>query len=66
MSNTDALSIACRAPLCGRIAAHRGLCDNCYKRAMRRVRQGLTTWADLEASGQALPPKGKFQLRKRR
>jgi hypothetical protein len=41
----------------GRAAQCRGLCVPCYNRLAVSVRHGETTWAALEAAGQALPAK---------
>ena len=41
----------------GRAAQCRGLCVPCYNRLAVAVRHGETTWAALEAAGQALPAK---------
>lgn len=43
---------------CGRARKIRGRCLRCYKRAQLLVRRGLTTWAVLEAAGQAAPAVG--------
>ena len=40
-----------------RAAPCRGLCLACYSRLSSAVGQGETTWAALEAGGQALPAK---------
>jgi hypothetical protein len=50
----DANPLSC---LCchARLAHARGLCPAYYRRAGGAVRAGLTTWAALEAAGQALP-----------
>jgi hypothetical protein len=45
--------LACRE----RAAQCRGLCLACYSRLSSAVGQGQTTWAALEAGGQALPAK---------
>jgi hypothetical protein len=45
--------LACRE----RAAQCRGLCLACYSRLSSAVGQGETTWAALEAGGQALPAK---------
>ena len=44
---------------CGLPAVHRGLCLPCYRSAARLVRLKQTTWAELEADGQALPSRGR-------
>jgi hypothetical protein len=43
-----------------RLRLCRGLCRFCYERLGKAVRVGKTTWAALEASGEALPatPRG--------
>lgn len=38
-----------------RIGLWRGLCSSCYKRHARAIKAGRTTWAALEAAGQAKP-----------
>ena len=38
-------------------AYSRGLCQRCYDRSRRQVRDGKTTWHALEQAGLALPPK---------
>jgi hypothetical protein len=43
------LSCPCRLVSC------RGLCQRCYGRLCRLVRQGKTTWAELEQAGRCLP-----------
>jgi hypothetical protein len=41
---------------CGERPSHRrGLCVGCYARLGKAVRDGETTWAALEDTGQALP-----------
>jgi hypothetical protein len=51
----------CRA--CGeRTGRRRGLCLPCYDRVRRTVRTGETTWAELEATGRALPAKSRGEM----
>jgi hypothetical protein len=38
-----------------RLSRTRGLCDRCLGRARRAIARGQTSWAALEAGGQALP-----------
>lgn len=43
---------------CGKARGYRGgrgLCAVCYDRLSRLVRAGETTWAKLEAAGEAVP-----------
>jgi hypothetical protein len=42
---------------CGRPAICRGLCVTHLRLARQRVRRGDTTWAQLEAAGQAWQPR---------
>jgi len=44
----------CMRPGCDRVADSRGLCRPDYIRAAKLVRDGRTTWEDLEARGRAL------------
>lgn len=44
---------------CGHPQVHRGLCLACYRAASRLVRLERTTWAELEAAGEALPARGR-------
>ena len=39
----------------GRRIRTRGLCNSCYEQARRLVKDGSTTWEDLEAHDKALP-----------
>jgi len=50
-------------PDCEKIGVYRGLCQTCYVMTGKRIRQGATTWAELEAQGKALPGKEKRPLR---
>lgn len=42
---------------CGVMARTRGVCVKCYDHYRNLVRDGETTWADLEAAGLVLPPR---------
>jgi hypothetical protein len=39
-----------------RVIHCRGNCSVCYNRHQKAVKAGRTTWAELEAAGQARPP----------
>lgn len=45
----------CLRPDCTREARSRGLCKTDNASAAKLVREGLTTWATLEANGKAKP-----------
>ena len=40
-------SAACLNPQCDRFTHRRGLCMDCWLKAMSLVRQGMTTWESL-------------------
>ena len=42
---------------CKREEFCRGMCSPCYQAARRKIRQGQTTEAELEAAGVLLPPR---------
>jgi hypothetical protein len=48
-------SAACLTSGCGGEAAVRGICRACYWYALREVRNGRTTWEQLEAAGKTKP-----------
>ena len=49
---------------CGRPASGgRGLWEDCYRRALKSVNAGQTSWAQLEFEGKALP---KLSVKERR
>ena len=48
----------CLFPGCDKPAIARGLSANYYNIALRQVKAGKVTWAELEAQGKALPPAG--------
>lgn len=45
----------CLVPGCDRPVRSRGLCNSCYTSACYLVRQGRTTWAQLEKGGKVAP-----------
>ena len=47
-----------------RLALQRGLCTPCYQTLYSRVRNGKTTWADLETQGLCAPPAPRGRPRK--
>jgi hypothetical protein len=47
----------CLTPGCGREAHIRGLCNRCATGARKAIKDGKTTWEQLEAMGLAKPPK---------
>ena len=51
--------LLCKFPKCPNVANVRGLCLRIhYQAAVRLIRAGKTTWANLEATGKASPTKG--------
>ena len=52
----------CLTPGCIRLAWNRGACKSCYSRHAWSVRQGKTTWAELEAVGLVRPAQSSFDL----
>ncbi len=48
---------SCLYPKCQRNRLARGLCVNLVRQALRLVKDGKTTWAELEEGGKALPKK---------
>lgn len=43
---------------CGKVASYaRGLCEGCYKKILKAVREGGTTWEKAIAEGRAMPAK---------
>ena len=53
----------CVKPGCVRFRKARGLCLTCYGHARTLVKEGKTTWAELEAQGKALPQGPKVTLK---
>lgn len=49
------MECTCIVERCDRGPYCRGLCRPCYLAALRRVKAGATTWAELEQRGLALP-----------
>lgn len=49
----------CLRSECTNKAATRGLCHSDYSTAHRLIKEGKTTWDELEKSGRALPSKRK-------
>ena len=47
----------CLTPGCGREGKIRALCGRCCTAARKAVKDGKTTWEQLEAMGLAKPPK---------
>ena len=47
----------CATPGCGREAKIRALCGRCCTAARKAIKDGKTTWEQLEAMGLAKPPK---------
>ena len=58
MMNKDDNNVSrkCMVAACSNIPTVRGLCYNCYTRALRMVSLGKTTWAELERLGLARAP----------
>jgi hypothetical protein len=54
---TNCLACSCRLVSC------RGLCQRCYGRYGKLVRNGKTTWLQLEREGKARPPAPKKQFK---
>ena len=59
--------VPCLNPACTRtcggssrpnLGGSRGLCAPCYNDALRLVKQGKTTWEEMERLGLAKPPRG--------
>lgn len=48
--------LQCVVPGCIAQRRSRGLCDLCYKMAFRAIKEGITSWARLEAEGKCLRP----------
>jgi hypothetical protein len=46
---------ACMIEGCGNPEARRGLCEGCYRSAYRKIKEGKTTWPQLEKDGLAKP-----------
>jgi hypothetical protein len=56
-ANAEATKAICLTPNCGREAKIRALCGRCCTAARKAVKDGKTTWEQLEAMGLAKPPK---------
>lgn len=54
-------ALKCLFPHCDCGRATRGLCRSHYSYASLLVRNGITTWKELEDHGKCLPRKGKSQ-----
>jgi hypothetical protein len=58
----------CLIDQCNRKVVSKGLCSSCYQTAIRYIKNGKTTWVELEKNGLAktIHPKGKFSIEFRR
>ncbi len=55
-ATTPAAKTICLVQDCGREAKIRGLCSRCCTAARKAIKDGKTTWADLESLGLAKAP----------